>query len=154
MTIQTRLFGTIGVNEEKKIYFENGIIGFPDMKNFLIIHDEEKKDEIGISWLQSVEEPGIALPVINPLIVKPDYNPVVNDDLIAPLGELQPEEMLVLVTVTIPAKLEDMTSNLKAPIIINAETRKGCQIAVENEDYLVKFPIYNILQTKQEKVGE
>lgn len=154
MTIQTKLFGEITVNEEKKIYFENGIIGFSDMKNYLIIYDEEKGDKGKISWLQSVEEPGFAIPVINPLFVKSDYNPIVNDELIKPLGDLDPEEMLVLVTVTIPAKLENITVNLKAPIVINALTQKACQIVVENEDYLVKFPIYEILKSQQEKVGE
>lgn len=154
MTIKTKLFGEIGVNEDKKIHFENGIIGFSELKNYLIIYDEEKGDKAKISWLQSVEEPGFAIPVINPLFVKADYNPTVNDELIKPLGELNPEEMLVLVTVTIPAKLEGITVNLKAPIIINALTKKACQIVVENEEYLVKYPIYEILKMQQEKVGE
>jgi len=154
MTIQTKLFGEITVDEEKKIFFENGIIGFPDMKNYLIIYDEEKGDKGKISWLQSIEEPGFTIPVINPLFVKTDYNPIVNDELIKPLGDLDPEEMLVLVTVTIPAKLEDITVNLKAPIVINALTKRACQVVVENEDYLVKYPIYEILKSQQEKVGE
>jgi flagellar assembly factor FliW len=78
----------------------------------------------------------------------------VNDELIKPLGDLNPEEMLVLVTVTIPAKMENITVNLKAPIVINALSQKACQIVVENEDYLVKYPIYEILKSQQEKVGE
>lgn len=154
MTIQTKLFGNIAVDEKKSIHFENGIIGFPDMKNYLIIYDEEKGDKAKISWLQSIEEPGFAIPVLNPLLAKIDYNPTVNDELIKPLGDLNPEEMLVLVTVTIPAKLEEITVNLKAPIIINALTRKACQIVVENDDYLVKYPVYEIFKTQQEKVGE
>lgn len=154
MTIQTKLFGEIAVNEEKKIYFENGIIGFPDMKNFLIIFDEENGDKAKISWLQSIEEPGFAIPVMNPLFVKTDYDPTVNDELIKPLGDLDPEEMLVYVTVTIPAIVEEISVNLKAPIIINAITRRACQIMVEDEEYLVKYPVYEILRTKQEKVGE
>jgi flagellar assembly factor FliW len=154
MTIQTKLFGNIAVDTEKTIHFENGIIGFPEMKNYLIIYDEDKGDKAKISWLQSVEEPVFAIPVINPLLVKRDYNPTVNDELMKPLGDLDPEEMLVLVTMTIPAKLENMTVNLKAPIVINAITRKACQIVVENEEYIVKYPVYEIFKTKQEKAGE
>ncbi|MFA9377114.1 MAG: flagellar assembly protein FliW [Lachnotalea sp.] len=154
MTIKTKLFGEIAVDEKKAIYFENGIIGFPDMKKYMIIYDEEKGDKAKISWLQSIEEPGYAIPVINPLLAKTDYNPTVNDELIKSLGELDAEEMLVLVTVTIPVILEEITVNLKAPIIINAITRKACQIVVENEEYLVKYPVYEIFKTKQEKVGE
>lgn len=154
MTIQTKLFGNISVDEEKKIYFENGIIGFPDLKSFLIIFDEEKKESARISWLQSVEEPGFAIPVMNPLLADQKYNPIVNDELLESLGELDSDEMLVLVTVTIPAKIQKMSVNLKAPIIINAITRKACQIVVENEEYLVKYPVYEVFQSKKEKAGE
>lgn len=154
MTIETKLFGNILVDEEKKIYFENGIIGFPDLKSFLIIFDEEKKDNGSISWLQSVEEPGFAIPVMNPLLADEKYNPIVNDELLKPLGELDSDEMLVLVTLTIPAKIQEMSVNLKAPIIINAITRKACQIVVENEEYRVKYPVYEAFKNKQEKAGE
>lgn len=154
MTIQTKLFGDIAVDENKKIYFENGIIGFPDLKKFLIIYDKEKEDKGMISWLQSIEEPAFAIPVMNPLLIIKDYNPTINDELLKPLEELNPEEMLVLVTVTIPAKLENMTANLKAPIIINAITRRAGQIVVENEEYMVKHPVYEIFKKKQEKAGE
>ncbi len=154
MTIQTKLFGNILVDEEKKIYFENGIIGFPDLKNFLIIFDEEEKESARISWLQSVEEPGFAIPVMNPLLADQKYNPIVNDELLESLGEIDSDEMLVLVTVTIPAKIQKMSVNLKAPIIINAITRKACQIVVENEEYLVKYPVYEVFQSKKEKAGE
>lgn len=154
MIINTKIFGEIEVNEEKVIHFENGIIGFPDLKKFLLIYDEEKEDSNRISWLQSVEEQGFAIPVINPLLVKEDYSPIVNDELLVPIGELDPDEMLVLVTITIPNDIEKITVNLKAPIIINAITRKSCQIIVENDEYIVKYPVYDKLKSKSEKVGE
>jgi flagellar assembly factor FliW len=42
-----------------------------------------------------------------------------------------------------------MTANYKAPIIINAGTLKGIQLIAENEDYLVKQPIYDVLKAKK-----
>ena len=74
------------------------------------------------------------------------------DELLKPLGELQPDELLVMVTVTVPSDLKKMSVNLRGPIVINAAERKACQIIVEGEDYAVKFPIYDILNAK--KVGE
>ena len=58
--------------------------------------------------------------------------------------------MLVLVTLTATAKKEDMSVNLKAPIIINSETRKAVQI-ITDSDFPVKYKIYDILK---EKAGE
>lgn len=153
MVINTKLFGEITVDEEKIIFFESGIIGFPDMKNFLLIHDEEK-DKSNIKWLQSIEEPGFALPVMEPFVVKSEYNPTVNDEYLSPLGEFVPEDMVLLVTVTIPTEVEKMTANLKAPIIINVKNQKACQLIVEDSEYIVKYPIYKILKERSAKAGE
>ena len=35
MQVETRLFGEIEIEEEKVIFFEKGIIGFPDCQNFI-----------------------------------------------------------------------------------------------------------------------
>ena len=86
------------------------------------------------------------MPVMDPLAVKPDYNPTVEDELLKPLGKLDPEEILVLVTLTVPSDLTKMSINLQAPIVVNAAEKRACQIIVDSELYPVRFPIYDILQ--------
>lgn len=152
MKIHTRIFGEIEIAEEKIITFENGIIGFPDLKRFTLLHDEARGTDAGIRFLQSIEEPGFAMPVMDPLIVKPDYDPEVNDELLASAGKITPENLLVLVTVTVPKDLTKMTVNLQGPFVINVEEHKACQVIVEGQDYPVKFPVYDILRTR--KAGE
>ena len=97
MKLKTRVFGEIDIDDEKIITFENGIIGFPDLKRFTLIFNEEKKG--GISWMQSLDEPVVALPVMNPLAIKEDYNPMVEDELLKPLGEMTPENTFVSMAV-------------------------------------------------------
>ena len=71
MRINTKVFGEIEIIEEKIIHFPSGIIGFPELTDFALVHDEEKG--IGaIHWLQSIQEPGFAMPVMDPLLVKPE----------------------------------------------------------------------------------
>lgn len=154
MVITTKVFGEIEIDDAKIITFDGGIIGFPDLKKFTLLYDSEKSG--GIKWLQSLDEPAFAMPVMDPLAVKETYNPVVEDELLKPLGELDPEEILVLVTVTVPKDLTKMSVNLQAPIVLNAENKKGCQIIVDNEggEFPVKFMIYDILQKKKERAGE
>ncbi|MCM1089568.1 MAG: flagellar assembly protein FliW [Butyrivibrio sp.] len=149
MNIKTKAFGDIEIAEDKIITFENGIIGFPDLKRFTLLHDEMQGSKAGIRYLQSIEEPGFAMPVMDPLIVKSNYDPEVNDELLAGLGELTDENILVLVTVTIPSDLTKMSVNLQGPMIINVDERKACQLIVEGDKYQVKFPIYEILQAKK-----
>jgi len=152
MMITTKLFGEIEVDESKKITFVQGIVGFPDLKDFLLIHDSDS--EGGIRWMQSIQEPAFAMPVIDPLVVSPDYNPCIEDELLKPLGDVAEENTLVLVTITVPHEIEKMTVNLKAPIVINGENRKANQIIVDDDKYLVKFPIYEILKEAKERAGE
>ena len=152
MRITTRLFGEIEVSEDKIITFPGGIIGFPEMQKFTLIFDEEKGTNAGIRWMQSLDEAGFALPVMDPLVVKADYNPEVDDELLKGLGNIGPDNLLVLVTVTVPADLTKMSVNLQGPSIINVDECKACQVIVDTPDCPVKYPIYDILQAR--KAGE
>ena len=135
MKITTKLFGEIEAAEDKIIEFSAGIIGFPKMQHFLLIHDIE---------------PEFAMPVIDPLVLMEDYDPLVEDEMLSALGDLDSSDMLVLVTVTVPADIRKMTANFKAPVIINAANQKACQIIVEDEKYEVKHPVYDLLTEKKE----
>ena len=150
MTIETRLFGTVTIEDEKLIVFPDWIIGFPYMKKFVLIRDEEN-EEAAIMWLQSMEEPQFAMPVVEPHLVVKGYNPVVDDEHLLPLGGLKEENTYSLVTITVPAKIEKMTANLKAPIVINMENNRAVQLIVEDE-YEVKHPIYETLRKRKESI--
>ena len=123
MRINTRVFGEVDIEESKIIRFPNGIIGFPDLVEFALIHDSEKEGAVAVRWLQSMQEPSFAMPVMDPLVIKPDYNPEVEDELLKPLGEWNPDDILVLVTMTVPSDITKMTVNLQAPIIVNVHGR-------------------------------
>lgn len=153
MKVETKWFGIIDIEEDKILTFDKGIIGFEDFKNYTIIFDAEKEDETNIMWLQSMDEPTLALPVMKPEMVYPEYDPIVEDEIINSLGSnIQEAHLLVLCTLTVPSDLTKMTCNLKAPVIINIDTRKGVQLIADNSDYQVRYPIYDILNT--EKDGE
>ena len=154
MQLNTRLFGEIEIEEEKIIFFENGIIGFPDCTRFTLIFDlKEDGSAKGISWLQSLDEPAFALPVMDPLLVKEDYRPWIAEEMLKPLGNLSEENIYILVSVTATADITQLSVNLKAPFIINTDECKGQQIIVE-DDFPVKFRIYDILKAKKDEAGE
>ena len=152
MKTNTRLFGEIEIADDKIVHMEKGIIGFPDLKKFTLMYDEGESAST-IKWLQSIDEPGFALPVLDPLIVCPDYKPIIDKNGITEIGDFDEQEMLVLVTVTVPHDLTKMTVNLMGPIIINTKDMKASQSIVDNEEYPVKFPIYDILKKNKEAKG-
>ncbi len=149
MFINTKIFGEVEITEDKIINFPDGIIGFPELKRFTLLHDEEQGVSAGIRWLQSLEEPAFAMPVMDPLVVKADYNPEVIDELLSGIGEITADNLLVLVTVRVPSDLTQMSVNLQGPIVINVDERKACQIILGADAYPVRFPIYEILQSRK-----
>lgn len=150
MRVNTKWFGTVDIDDNKIITFDLGIIGFEYCKQFTLIYDVDKGDEAAIMWLQSLDEAALALPVMKPEYIMKGYDPVVEDEILNNLGgDIKNANLAVFCTVTVPEDLTKMTINLKAPIIVNADTLKGVQLIADNEDYAVKYPIYNILKERQ-----
>jgi flagellar assembly factor FliW len=154
MKAKTRLFGEIDIEDDKIITLEKGMIGFPELTHYTLIFDEAKgRKDTSIMWLQNMDDPDIAFPVMIPGAVKPDYTPKVSEELLSRLGDTRDDNLYILVTVTVPRKVEDFSVNLKAPIVINLDNMKGVQIIVE-DDYPVKYKVYEILKAQKEKAGE
>lgn len=146
MKVQTKWFGEIEVGEEKIITFDKGIIGFEDWKKYTLVYDAEKEEDVSIIWLQAIDEPTLALPIMRPELVYENYDPIVEDEIIKTLGDIKDADLLVACALTVPEDLTKMTINLKAPIIINIDTMKGVQLIADNAEYLVRYPIYDILK--------
>ena len=154
MLAKTKFFGEVELDDDKILEFPNGIIGFEDCKKYAILYDEENESEKRISWLQSLDEPLLALPVVDPLAIVPEYTPIVEDELLKSLGNPADEDLVFLLALTVPADMTKVTANMKAPFIINAVERKGVQLIVDNTDYPVKFNVYESVQKMKEKAGE
>lgn len=154
MLVNTKHFGQIDLDETKVIYFENGILGFEGYKKYTVLYDDIENGKSDISWLQSLEDASLALPIISPFMILDHYNPEVEDEYLLPLGDINENNLVVLVTITVPKDAQDISANLKAPIIINSETRKGAQIIAQNSDYEIKYRFYEKLKKgKTEKEG-
>lgn len=154
MTIQTQLFGAITVDENKIITFSDGIIGFPGLKKFIFIKDEEEADSKRVFWLQSMDDTDFAMPLVDPFAIFDEYNPVVEDEWFRALGDHTEEDLLVFLTMAVPEDVTKMTVNQRAPIIVNMNTSKAIQIIIDGEEYQIHCPVYDILKSKNQKAGE
>lgn len=141
MKIETRYFGEIDIQEEKIIRFEQGIFGFEDYKEYTVLYDIESEEEPLFSWLQSTTEKGLAFPIVNPFRIREDYNPVVEDAILNGLGEYKDEDLAIFLLATVPGDVRKASVNMKAPLIVNTNNRKGMQVIVENEDYEIRHII-------------
>lgn len=126
--IYTSQFGVLDVAQAQIIGFREGILGFPELKEFILISEDNMAP---LEWLVSVENPTIGLPVINPWLVFKEYE----------LRDYDPHHDAIYTVVTLGSRADRMTVNLRAPIIIDPIARTGQQIILPSDKYMTEFPI-------------
>jgi flagellar assembly factor FliW len=138
MEIQSKLFGKIEYSEENIIRFAEGLIGIPGKKNFILI---EKEDFKPFGYLQSVDDPSFILIVINPLLVEKDYRFDIHKGDLEALDIKDENDFSMLAVVVFAKRIEDITVNLRAPVLFNIHTKKALQVILLSDDYTAEEPL-------------
>ena len=149
--LMTRHFGEIEYDPARVIEFPAGIPGFPDDKRFLFMSENE--DEDTFFWLQSIDNGNVAFTLMNVYEILPDYDPQVEEDELFALGEVSGTPLEIYNIVVIPEYVRHMRVNLKAPIVINMETGLGRQVVCTNDDYQIRYMIFEELERKKKLQG-
>lgn len=139
MELNSKYHGIINYNEEDIIDFKNGILGFEDLKKYIIF---SIKDNENFSVIHSIEDEEIGIILISPFFVKKDYEIKLDKATIDELEIKDYKEVMIYNTVTLNKDVNKITTNLKAPIIVNICSKKGKQVIIDNEDYKIKEPIF------------
>ena len=121
--------------EEKIITFPKGLLGFEDLKKFNLFDVEENPS---FKLLQSIEEEHIGFVVISPFEVNKNYELDLKESTIKTLHIENEEDVVLLTTVTLNKDVKKITTNLRAPIVINIKTLLGEQIILDKEEYKIK----------------
>lgn len=139
LKLQTKYHGVREYKEEDIIEFPKGLPGFDSLKKFITFPVED--NEV-FSILHSVEDESVGFVIVSPFTVINDYEFKLEDDVVEKLKITKNEDVSVVNIVTLNSKLENITINLRAPIIINIKEKLGEQIILNNEEYLIKYPIF------------
>ena len=139
MQLDTIRFGQVDIDESKLITFDEGIPGLDEYQQYALLQFEESYP---IIWLQSVEERGICLPVLDTFAVLEDYVFDIDNEDVEILQIKGPEDLHIVSVLVIPEDIQRMTVNLAAPILINTVTGKARQIMLTGSDYNVRVPIF------------
>ena len=133
VTIESSRFGSVEIDSSAVIEFPEGLIGLEGSRYALI----SKDPDAAFMWLQSLEDPSLALPLTNPHRFFADFAVEVVDEDAERLGLDGSSAMDVYVTVRAAPTLEDFTANLKAPILVRAgqawqviNQAPGCELSV------------------------
>lgn len=139
MTALSNRFGSFSYEEEDVVHFPDGLLGFPDVHDFVLIQHKENSP---FRWLQSLEVPTLAFLVTDPGAFFADYAPEMPLDDVEALNLSVETPRLVYTMVTIPSgHPESMTVNLAGPIVIHAETRVARQLVLDDPRYPIRQSI-------------
>jgi flagellar assembly factor FliW len=138
ITIDTKPYGKIEVDERQVLRFPEGLYGFEQLKEYCLF---EAKERGPFFWLQSLEDKAVAFILIRPQEFHPGYEPRIPEAEYGAVGIKDPAVALVFAIVTIPKDPARMTANLTGPVIVDRETRIGAQFLSTNPDHRVKHLI-------------
>jgi flagellar assembly factor FliW len=140
MLIHTVNFGNLEIPEDKVITFKEGVPGFPQIRRFAVVEMDELKP---FQYLQALDDPPIALFIINPFMVDPTYKFRLTDSDMEDINSKNAAEVAVFAVATIPEDPSEATLNLMAPIVINEKGRCGKQVILHESPYSVKHPLFS-----------
>ena len=141
--VKTGRFGQLTVGNDEIIRIPHGIMGFPEYSEFCLV---DPGDETLILWLQSLQNPEIAFPMLEPKIFRTDYAARLSA---AELRELKLENInqsAVFSILTIPSDITQMTANLKAPLVINLKEQIARQVVLQENEYTIKHLMFKELR--------
>ncbi len=138
MLLKTRLFGEIKVEEEEVINFTKPILGFDDCTQYILV---EKESIFPTFWLQSVNNPGLAFPVISPFFISEDYSIKLQTHDLDDIRMKDINDILVMTLMVVPQSMSSIRTNLRAPIIYNPVNKVAKQLVLHDDKYPVHYYI-------------
>ncbi|HEY3269351.1 MAG TPA: flagellar assembly protein FliW [Armatimonadota bacterium] len=138
MIVETSRFGRVEVDPCNVIEIPRGLIGFPPEQRFILF---EHKPGEPFRWLQSLDDPALALVVVDPHIFFPDYEAEISEEEARALGIDDPGEAQILTTVTVRRSMGQITTNLLGPLVISLRNGRGAQLVLDGDRYTTRHPL-------------
>ena len=136
MKFSTTRFGTLEIPDEEILYFPLGVFGFPSILRYVILNHNM---ESPLRWLQSIDKPDLAFPIIPAAELGGEYAITVPSEDLFALQLASSGDGLTFVILTIPKDApEQTTANLRAPIVINTTEHLARQILTV-EEYPIRY---------------
>ena len=140
MKLNTARFGKIEIEENRIFNFVMPIIGFDMLHKFIIL--DPNKDTL-FKWLQSVEDPALAFPIISVSALNLDYTIDLPDNIVETLDIKNVESLLVMNITSIPQdNPKGTTINLLAPLIFNLDNQNAAQVVLSGSGYDISYPMF------------
>ncbi|MCM3019708.1 flagellar assembly factor FliW [Priestia megaterium] len=139
MKISTSYHGDIEIDNQQTLTFNQGIPGFLEETEFVILPLPEAE---AFQVLQSIQTKELAFIITDPFQFFLDYDFQLEPQEIENLQLQQAEDAAVYVLLTMSDSMEKITANLQAPVIINTKQQLAKQVILMNTAYETKHRLF------------
>jgi flagellar assembly factor FliW len=136
MLLKTRCFGEVEIKKEEIINFTQPIVGFDEYKQYILMKNESIFPTF---WLQSVDNPALAFPVVSPFVIDENYSIKLSVYDFEDINLKEFNDVIILTLLVVPQDLSLIRTNLRAPIIYNPMKKLAKQIVLQEEKYPIHF---------------
>lgn len=138
MKLDTTRFGTVEIQADDILFFRYGLFGFEEQQQWVLLSDTKNS---AVAWLQSMQRPDLAMPVISPRRFVSEYQVQLDERQIGLLSLTREDQAYVLSIVS--RNGSELTTNLRAPIVVNLDRRLGCQVVTADQQPM-QFHLANL----------
>jgi len=131
-------FGEFEYRKEDVIHLADGLVGMPDLQNWIIL---EMGDDVPMKWFQSLERGDFGFPVAQPYLFHDDYDVKVGQGTRTKLGNKDQDDLATLIITTVHPGGAKVTGNMLAPLVIDTESRFGCQLTIDDAKFSMRQEI-------------
>ncbi len=118
------------IEQDKVLFFQNGIPGFEKYTKYRIFH--KKENESGVYWLESCEDSSIIFTLVDPVTYGLHYDLKLTDDEEDILEVTDPSDLAIFLILSKKDETKTgLNANIGGPIIINVANQKGIQKVLE-----------------------
>ena len=139
LVIESSRFGTIEVPDAIRLNFPQGMIGFPDQTEYVLL--KQRPDSV-FMWLHSTTDPALAFPVVLPWAFCWEYEVKLGDEDLEAIGVDNASQLSIMCVVNVGNDVRKGTINLFSPIVINNETRLAKQVINTADGYSTRDPLF------------
>ncbi len=130
-------FGDLEVDDSRAVTFPRGLIGFPEARQFVLL---EPRGSSRVAWLQSIDVPELAFPVIDGASVGQAYPQPEPPELARSAG-LGSAELALLVIVAATGEGRSLVANMLAPLVVDLRSRTGAQVVLDHRVFSASAPL-------------
>ena len=139
LVLESTRFGTVEVPEAIRLTFPQGMIGFPEHTEYVLL--KQREDSV-FMWLHSTSDPALAFPVVLPWAFYWEYEVKLGDEDLEAIDVQNAAQISILCVVNVGSDVRKGTINLFSPIVVNNDNRLAKQVINTADGYSTRDQLF------------